>query len=89
PVTWQQFTSSGPKAFLPMFDNYASLVWYDSPDELKRIKSLKASQLESEILNTFPDELTKNDNSFSVVDKAVFPLTRSHAKHYVKGCCVL
>ncbi|MED5379748.1 MAG: FAD-dependent monooxygenase, partial [Pseudomonadota bacterium] len=54
PVTWQQFTSSGPKAFLPMFDNFASLVWYDSPDELKRIKSLKASQLESEILKTFP-----------------------------------
>ena len=89
PVTWQQFTSSGPKAFLPMFDNYASLVWYDSPDELKRIKSLKASQLESEILETFPYELTKNDNSFSVVDKAVFPLTRSHANHYVKGCSVL
>ena len=88
-VTWQQFTSSGPKAFLPMFDNFASLVWYDSPDELKRIKSLKASQLESEILKTFPDELTRNGNSFSVIDKAIFPLTRSHANHYVKGCCAL
>ena len=89
PVTWQQFTSSGPKAFLPMFDNFASLVWYDSPDELKRIKSLKANQLESEILKTFPDELTRNGNSFSVIDKAIFPLTRSHANHYVKGCCAL
>ena len=89
PVTWQQFTSSGPKAFLPMFDNFASLVWYDSPDELKRIKSLKASQLESEILKTFPDELTRNGNSFSVIDKAIFPLTRSHANQYVKGRCVL
>ena len=89
PVTWQQFTSSGPKAFLPMFDNYASLVWYDSPDELKRIKSLKASQLESEILKTFPDELTKNGNSFSVIDKAIFPLTRAHANHYAKGCSIL
>lgn len=89
PVTWQQFTSSGPKAFLPMFDNYASLVWYDSPDELKRIKSLKASQLVNEILKTFPDELTKNGNSFSVIDKAIFPLTRSHANHYVKGCSIL
>lgn len=88
-VTWQQFTSSGPKAFLPMFDNFASLVWYDSPDELKRIKSLKASQLESEILKTFPDELTRNGNSFSVIDKAIFPLTRSHANQYVKGRCVL
>ena len=89
PVTWQQFTSSGPKAFLPMFDNFASLVWYDSPDELKRIKSLKANQLESEILKTFPDELTRNGNSFSVIDKAIFPLTRAHANHYVKGCCAL
>ena len=89
PVTWQQFTASGPKAFLPMFDNYASLVWYDSPDELKRLKSLNASQLESEILKTFPDELSKNNNSFSIIDKAIFPLTRSHANHYVKGCCAL
>lgn len=89
PITWQQFTSSGPKAFLPMFDNYASLVWYDTPDELKRIKSLKPSQLDSEILKTFPEELTKGKNSFSVIDKAIFPLTRSHANHYVKGCCVL
>lgn len=89
PITWQQFTSSGPKAFLPMFDNYASLVWYDTPDELKRIRSLKPSQLESEILKTFPEELTKGKNSFSVIDKAIFPLTRSHANHYVKGCCVL
>lgn len=89
PITWQQFTSSGPKAFLPMFDNYASLVWYDTPDELKRIKSLKPSQLESEILKTFPEELTKGKNSFSVIDKAIFPLTRSHANHYVKDCCVL
>ena len=72
-----------------MFDNFASLVWYDSPDELKRIKSLKASQLESEILKTFPDELTRNGNRFSVIDKAIFPLTRSHANHYVKGCCTL
>jgi len=89
PITWQQFTSSGPKAFLPMFDNYASLVWYDTPDELKRIKSLKPSQFESEILKTFPEELTKGKNSFSVIDKAIFPLTRSHANHYVKDCCVL
>ena len=89
PVTWQQFTSSGPKAFLPMFDNYASLVWYDTPDELKRLKTLKASQLKSEILKTFPNELTQHGNSFSVIDKAIFPLTRSHANHYVKGCCAL
>jgi 2-octaprenyl-3-methyl-6-methoxy-1,4-benzoquinol hydroxylase len=88
-ITWQQFTPSGPKAFLPMYDNYASLVWYNNTDELKRLKGLNNTQLEQEIINAFPEELTQNDNGFTVVDKAIFPLTRSHAHHYVKGCCVI
>ena len=88
-ITWQQFTPSGPKAFLPMFGNYASLVWYDSVDELKRLKSLNNAQLTQEITAAFPQELTLNNNTFSVVDKAVFPLTRSHANSYVKGCSVI
>ncbi|WP_334013229.1 FAD-dependent monooxygenase [Alteromonas sp. S167] len=88
-ITWQQFTPSGPKAFLPMFGNYASLVWYDSVDELKRLKSLNNAQLTQEITAAFPQELTLNNNTFSVVDKAVFPLTRSHANSYIKGCSVI
>ena len=88
-TTWQQFTPSGPKAFLPMFGNYASLVWYDSVDELTRLKSLNNTQLTQEIMSAFPQELTLNNNTFTVVDKAVFPLTRSHANSYVKGCSVI
>ena len=88
-TTWQQFTPSGPKAFLPMFGNYASLVWYDSVDELTRLKSLNNTQLTQEIMSAFPQELTLNNNTFTVVDKAVFPLTRSHANSYVKGCSII
>lgn len=88
-ITWQQFTPSGPKAFLPMFGNYASLVWYDSVDELTRLKSLNNMQLTQEIMSAFPQELTLNNNTFTVVDKAVFPLTRSHANSYIKGCSVI
>ena len=88
-ITWQQFTPSGPKAFLPMFGNYASLVWYDSVDELTRIKSLNNTHLTQEIMSAFPQELTLNNNTFTVVDKAVFPLARSHANSYVKGCSVI
>ena len=33
--TWQQFTPDGPRAFLPLFDNWASLVWYDSPARIR------------------------------------------------------
>lgn len=88
-ITWQQFTPRGPKAFLPMFNNYGSLVWYDSVDELKRLKSLNNTQLVQEIENAFPSDLMKNDNTFSIIDKAVFPLTRSHANRYIKGCCAI
>lgn len=88
-ITWQQFTPSGPKAFLPMFGNYASLVWYDSVDELTRLKSLNNTQLTQEIMSAFPQELMLNNNTFTVVDKAVFPLTRSHANSYIKGRSVI
>ncbi len=88
-VTWQQFTPSGPKAFLPMFDNFASLVWYDNVSTLKQLSSLNHTQLTHEIIKVFPNQLMANNNGFSIVDKAIFPLMRSHANHYIKGRCML
>ena len=88
-ITWQEFTPDGPKAFLPMFDNYASLVWYDSPDELKRLSTLNAAQLKQAIIDAFPSELLKNGNDFSVIDKATFPLTRAHASRYITDGVIL
>ncbi len=88
-ITWQQFTPTGPKAFLPMYDEYASLVWYSSPEELKRLKGLNSTQLKNEIIAAFPDELTQNNNDFSVIDKAAFPLTRMHASEYVRERSIL
>lgn len=88
-ITWQQFTPEGPKAFLPMFDNYASLVWYDSPDELKRLSTLTAVQLKQAIIEAFPSELLKEGNDFTVIDKATFPLTRAHASRYVSDGVIL
>tara|TARA_R110002153_G_scaffold65660_7_gene175550 strand:- start:5106 stop:6404 length:1299 start_codon:yes stop_codon:yes gene_type:complete len=88
-ITWQQFTPDGPKAFLPMFDNYASLVWYDSPDELKRLSTLNTVQLKQAIIEAFPSELLKGGNDFTVIDKATFPLTRAHACRYVSDGVIL
>ena len=89
PITWQQFTPQGPRAFLPMFGNYGSLVWYDNPDVLANLSKLNNGQLSSEIMNAFPLELTADGNGFTIVDKAVFPLTRAHASEYIRGNCVL
>ncbi|MGS8722650.1 2-octaprenyl-3-methyl-6-methoxy-1,4-benzoquinol hydroxylase, partial [Salmonella enterica subsp. enterica serovar Infantis] len=44
--TWQQFTPSGPRAFLPLFDVWASLVWYDAPARFRQLQNLSMPQLQ-------------------------------------------
>jgi 2-octaprenyl-3-methyl-6-methoxy-1,4-benzoquinol hydroxylase len=85
-ITWQRFVPSGPQAFLPLSGNYGSLVWYNSPDEVTRLKSLPYDQLMSELLATFPDCLGKLTQ---ILGTASFPLKRQHAQSYVKQGVVL
>lgn len=78
--TWQQFTPTGPRAFLPLFDRWASLVWYDTPARIRQLQSLSMTQLEQEIRRTFPSRLGK----VTPVTAGAFPLTRRHALRYVQ-----
>ena len=80
-ITWQRFVPSGPQAFLPLPDNYGSLVWYNSPDEVRRLKNLPYDELMTELLATFPKEL---GNLKQILGVASFPLKRQHAQNYVK-----
>ncbi len=83
--TWQQFYPSGPRALLPMYGNYASLIWYDDATRIKQLKSLSKQQLTEEIQSHFPDRI----GPFSILDKASFVLTRSHASDYVRPGVIL
>ncbi|MBC3625055.1 3-demethoxyubiquinol 3-hydroxylase [Klebsiella sp. Kpp] len=78
--TWQQFTPSGPRAFLPLFDNWASLVWYDTPARIRQLQGMSMPQLQQEIARHFPARLGR------VTPQAAgaFPLTRRHALQYVQ-----
>lgn len=84
-ITWQQFTSDGPMAFLPLYDGFASLVWYNSANEIRRLKSMSKEKLKQHILQCFPADLT----DFEIIDVASFPLTRMHANQYFKDSTVL
>jgi 2-octaprenyl-3-methyl-6-methoxy-1,4-benzoquinol hydroxylase len=84
-ITWQQFTPYGPLAYLPLYDGFGSLVWYNSPKQIKALKSLPHSQLKAQILSTFPKDLV----DFEILEMANFPLTRMHANQYIKGRSVL
>ncbi|WP_336218937.1 3-demethoxyubiquinol 3-hydroxylase [Citrobacter amalonaticus] len=78
--TWQQFTPDGPRAFLPLFDHWASLVWYDSPARIRQLQALSMPQLQDEIAKHFPARTGK----VTPVAAGAFPLMRRHALQYVQ-----
>ncbi|MFS1537873.1 MAG: 3-demethoxyubiquinol 3-hydroxylase [Candidatus Phlomobacter fragariae] len=79
-ITWQQFFPSGPRAFLPLFDHWACLVWYDKPARIRQLQAMSLEQLRQEIVSAFPTRL----GSLQVVAKGSFPLIRHHANRYVE-----
>ncbi|GLT16771.1 2-octaprenyl-3-methyl-6-methoxy-1,4-benzoquinol hydroxylase [Vibrio zhanjiangensis] len=84
-ITWQQFTPSGPRSFLPLCGHQGSLVWYDSPKRIGQLCSMTNEQLRQEIITHFPDEL----GDVNVLQFGSFPLTRRHAQTYSAPACVL
>ncbi|QSP95304.1 FAD-dependent monooxygenase [Marinobacter salinisoli] len=93
-ITWQGFFPSGPRAFLPLHsagadhpgETWASLVWYDAPEQLAQLKALSDSDLLAAVQKAFPTDLpllTHLDR------KASFPIARQHANHYFSGRVVL
>ncbi|UPQ88618.1 2-octaprenyl-3-methyl-6-methoxy-1,4-benzoquinol hydroxylase [Vibrio sinaloensis] len=92
-ITWQQFTPSGPRSFLPLSSlqkegqwvGQGSLVWYDSPKRIRQLSAMSLAQLRQEILAGFPQEL----GDIKVLQHGSFPLTRRHAQRYWRHNCVL
>ncbi len=80
-ITWQRFLPSGPQAFLPLTGHYGSIVWYNSPDEIKRLQKLPLADLADELVKAFPECLGKVER---VIAATSFPLRRQHAQAYVK-----
>ncbi|MEH6579442.1 MAG: UbiH/UbiF/VisC/COQ6 family ubiquinone biosynthesis hydroxylase [Amphritea sp.] len=80
-ITWQQFTPTGPLAFLPLSGNHASLVWYNTPAEVTRLMATADEPFMNELINTFPECLGQIDQ---LLLRGSFPLRRQHAQQYVK-----
>ncbi|MDN6870608.1 FAD-dependent monooxygenase [Aeromonas caviae] len=84
-ITWQQFTPSGPRAFLPLPGRHGSLVWYDSPARIRALAAMSNEALAVEVRRHFPSRL----GGFTVTVKGSFPLVRRHANDYHAGRVVL
>ena len=79
-ITWQRFLKTGPQAFLPLSKSHGSIVWYHNPNKVNELAQLKNKNLALEIMREFPTEL----GEIEVIEKASFPLNKSHASRYVK-----
>jgi 2-octaprenyl-3-methyl-6-methoxy-1,4-benzoquinol hydroxylase len=84
-ITWQWFTPTGPRSFLPLKGNQGSLVWYDSPKRIRLLSAMSTTALENEIATHFPKEL----GDVKVLQSGSFPLVRRHAQSYFKNRCIL
>lgn len=84
-ITWQQFTPSGPRAFLPLPGRHGSLVWYDSPARIRALSAMSNEKLGEEVRRHFPARL----GGFTVTAKGSFPLVRRHANDYHAGRVLL
>lgn len=88
-ITWQRFVPSGPQAFLPLSSRsndspgkgYGSVVWYNTPAEVKRLSALSDETFLEQLKMTFPSELGPID---AVLGRASFPLRSQYSLHYVK-----
>lgn len=89
-ITWQAFTSHGPIAFLPLADSgeqhYASLVWYDHPDQIAKLRAMPDIELLRFFQKEYPGELPPLE---ALIERGSFPLYKSHAKRYVEQGVVL
>ncbi|MBV1786610.1 UbiH/UbiF/VisC/COQ6 family ubiquinone biosynthesis hydroxylase [Marinobacterium sp. D7] len=79
-ITWQQFTPTGPLAFLPLSGKHASLVWYNTPNNVRRLMELSERRFMEELIATFPERLGQIDQ---LLERGFFPLRRQHAQRYV------
>lgn len=84
-VTWQQFTPTGPKAFLPLCGQQGSVVWYEETAKVKQLAALTPAQLTQQLLKAFPAQL----GEVEVVASSWFPLARMDANRYYAGRVVL
>lgn len=79
-ITWQQFTPTGPLAFLPLSGKCASLVWYNTPENVKQLMQLEDEPFMEALNGVFPGAL--GDIS-TLLMRGSFPLRRQHAQQYV------
>jgi len=80
-TAWQRFLPTGPLAFLPLTDNYSSIVWSTTPEKAQELLDLDETEFKTALANAFDHKL---GDIIELGPRAAFPLKGQHAKHYVQ-----
>lgn len=80
-TAWQRFLRTGPVALLPLADGRCSLVWSLPDDEAERILGLPDAAFCKELSEATAFRL---GDITAAGPRAAFPLSRLHAREYVK-----
>lgn len=83
---WQRYTEQGPFAYLSMDDNVSSIAWYLPLEKQQWALSLDDDAFKKALETASGGLLGK---VVEVYDRGAFPLTRTHATHYVKPAMAL
>jgi len=86
-TAWQRFLPSGPLAFLPlgkdiMGEGACSIVWSADNERADELMEMDDDLFINELQSEFENTLGRIEK---ISQRAVFPLVRSHANHYVKA----
>ncbi len=80
-TAWQRFLPSGPLAFLPLPDNYSSIVWSTQPQHAKQLTEMNDADFHHALGEAFAHTLGEIVSSGP---RAGFPLRFFVANEYVK-----
>jgi 2-octaprenylphenol hydroxylase len=81
-TAWQRFLRTGPLAFLPLQDvHQCSIVWSADTPEAQRLMRLDKTTFQHELSQAFEYKL---GDVIECGQRAIFPLQRRHAEHYVQ-----
>ena len=80
-TAWQRFLPTGPLAFLPLTDNYSSIVWSTTPEHAVKLLAMDDETFCHELTSGFDNKL---DKVIETSARAKFPLRSQHAKEYVQ-----
>jgi 2-octaprenylphenol hydroxylase len=80
-TAWQRFLPSGPLAFLPLPDNYSSIVWSTTPATAAALLRMPTQDFAAKLGRSFDSRL---GGIVSIGPRATFPLRSVRVRRYVQ-----